>query len=86
MINISHLEVQILVAACLRFAMVRIPDNGPGWKSGRRSTIPQKHFMMMIIIIKVYLASILGQKGVVPLKGLATLSVTEFMKIFLQIS
>ena len=25
-------QVQILLAACRRFAMVRINDNGPGWK------------------------------------------------------
>ena len=25
-------QVQILFAACRRFAMVRISDNGPGWK------------------------------------------------------
>ena len=25
-------EVQILLAACQRFAMVRISDNGPGWE------------------------------------------------------
>ena len=34
--------------------MVRISDDGPGWKEGfvfRRSAIPQKQFIIIIIII-----------------------------------
>ena len=41
-------EVQTLLAACRRFAMVRISDNGPVWKLGVNvfceSNIPQKQF------------------------------------------
>ena len=35
--------------------MVRISDDGPGWKEGfvfRRSAIPQKQFIIIIIIIE----------------------------------
>ena len=31
-LNSGSVQVQILLAACQRFAMVRISDNGPGWK------------------------------------------------------
>ena len=31
-LNSSHAQVQILLAACRKFAMARISDNGPGWK------------------------------------------------------
>ena len=31
-LNSGSAQVQILLAACRRFAMVRISDNGPGWK------------------------------------------------------
>ena len=27
----QHRQVQILLAACRRFALVKIPNNGPGW-------------------------------------------------------
>ena len=30
--NSDSAQVQTLLAACRRFAMVRISDNGPGWK------------------------------------------------------
>ena len=30
--NSGSAQVQILLAACQRFEMVRISDNGPGWK------------------------------------------------------
>ena len=47
-------QVQILLAACRRFAMVRISDNGPWLEIRpnlvRRSTIPQKQFIIIIII------------------------------------
>ena len=39
-------QVQTQLTACRRFAMVRIPDNGPGWEKDEnvfcRSNIPQK--------------------------------------------
>ena len=41
-------QVQILLAACRRFVMVRISDNGPSF---HRSTIPQKQFIIIIINI-----------------------------------
>ena len=31
-LNSGSAQVQILLVACQRFAMVRISDNGPGWK------------------------------------------------------
>ena len=31
-LNSGSAQVQTLLAACQRFAMVRISDNGPGWK------------------------------------------------------
>ena len=31
-LNSGSAQVQILLAGCRRFAMVRISDNGPGWK------------------------------------------------------
>ena len=31
-LNSSSAQVQTLLVACRRFAMVRISDNGPGWK------------------------------------------------------
>ena len=31
-LNSRSAQVQILLAACRRFAMVRLSDNGPGWK------------------------------------------------------
>ena len=31
-LNSGSVQVQILLAACQRFAVVRISDNGPGWK------------------------------------------------------
>ena len=31
-LNSGSVQVQILPAACRRFAMVRISNNGPGWK------------------------------------------------------
>ena len=31
-LNSGSAQVQTLLAACWRFAMVRISDNGPGWK------------------------------------------------------
>ena len=31
-LNSGSAQVQTLLAACRRFAMVRISDNGPGWK------------------------------------------------------
>ena len=31
-LNSNSAQVQTLLAACRRFAMVRISDNGPGWK------------------------------------------------------
>ena len=31
-LNSGSAQVQNLLAACQRFTMVRIPDNGPGWK------------------------------------------------------
>ena len=31
-LNSGSAQVQILLAACWRFVMVRISDNGPGWK------------------------------------------------------
>ena len=31
-LNAGSAQVQILLAACRRFAIVRISDNGPGWK------------------------------------------------------
>ena len=31
-LNSGSAQVQILLAACRRFAMVKISDNGPGWK------------------------------------------------------
>ena len=30
----DSIEVQILLTACPRFAMVKISDNSPGWKLG----------------------------------------------------
>ena len=35
------MKIQILFAACQRFTMVRIPDNGPGWKLGLTSFVGQ---------------------------------------------
>ena len=34
LIRSGSAQVQILLAACRRFKMVRISDNGPGWKQG----------------------------------------------------
>ena len=31
-LNLGSAQVQILLAACRRFAMVMIADKGPGWK------------------------------------------------------
>ena len=31
-LNSGSAQVQILLAVCRRFEVVRIPDNGPGWK------------------------------------------------------
>ena len=31
-LNLGSAQVQTLLKACRRFAMVRISDNGPGWK------------------------------------------------------
>ena len=31
-LNSGSAQVQTLLAACRRFAMVKISDNGPGWK------------------------------------------------------
>ena len=49
---IQQSEVQILLAACRRFAMVRISDNGPGWKLGVNifceSNIPRKQFTIKL--------------------------------------
>ena len=33
-LNSGPAQVQILLAACRRFEMVRISDNGPGWQEG----------------------------------------------------
>ena len=47
-LNSDSVQVQTLFEVCRRFAIVRISDNGRGWKqdvnSFRRSTIPQKQF------------------------------------------
>ena len=47
-------QVQILLAACQRFSLVRIFDNGPWLEIGpnlvRRSAIPQKQFIVIITI------------------------------------
>ena len=50
---------QILLAACRRFAMVTISDNGPfvGPNAFRRSTIQQKQFIIIIIIITIYFST-----------------------------
>ena len=35
-LNSGSAQVQILLAACRRFTMARISDNGPGWKKAKR--------------------------------------------------
>ena len=54
-LNSGSLQVQILLTMCWRFAMVRISDN---WEirlnTFCKSTIPQKQFIIIIIIIVFY--------------------------------
>ena len=53
-LNSDYAQVQTMFAAFWRFVMVRIFDNGPGWKQDVnafcRSTIPQKQFIVIHLI------------------------------------
>ena len=42
-LNLGSAQAQILLAACWRFVMVRISDNGPGWKLGQMLFVGQPH-------------------------------------------
>ena len=50
-LNLGSAQVPNLLEVCWRFAMVRISDSGPDWKKRlitfRRSTISQKHFIII---------------------------------------
>ena len=51
-LNSGSAQVQTLLAACQRSAMVMTSDNGHGWKQAfRRSAITQKLFIIIIHII-----------------------------------
>ena len=38
-LNSGSAQVQTLLAACRRFAVVRISDNGPGWNKAKRLSL-----------------------------------------------
>ena len=42
-LNWGSAQVQTLLAACRRFTMVRISDNGPGWKYGKMPFVGQPY-------------------------------------------
>ena len=62
-LNSDSAKVQLLLAACRRFAMVRISDNVPGWKLGPNvfceSNMPQKQFT-----IKLFKLPFSGKKNI----------------------
>ena len=48
-LNSGSAQVQILLAVCRRFSMVRIYGNGLRLSTFRRSTIPKKQFITIVI-------------------------------------
>ena len=42
-LNSGSAQVQMLLAACRRFAMLRISDNGPFWKQGQTPFVSQPY-------------------------------------------
>ena len=67
-LNSGSAQVQILLATCRRFAMVRISDNGPDWleirlNAFRRSTMLQKQFIISIMVIPFMIRQIFPVKS-----------------------